>query len=374
MEENKNEGKVENAAEPPISDNDETTARLSITGEAAEEDPENAAGSTESTNEDVTEGVSDAGNSMEEDEGKISSVPGAIDSLTGISGVHNTNSKVEGYVTNRQNDSDEKVDEDPEEEKIKEETDNENPRDLKPDLVSDDDESSSDDDSDEKAPVHTTADGHEISEYEMLRLERIKRNRDYLAQLGLEGALGKKRPVQKKKKKIVQVEPNERRSSLSRRSKERSINYLDSSASITQLVKDENRGKGRPKKPPGEKKNKAMNQRCPRFIYDEFKGVSRHAKMILKQAKRDVRRAEKEIKFWRKRAEIFAKKEKARLEMEKRRMEIERIMREQKEERDLLGGTMKELLREVDTRASDLILAASRYDREQQVGTRTGCQ
>ena len=108
-----------------------------------------------------------------------------------------------------------------------------------------DDESSSDDDSDEKAPVHTTADGHEISEYEMLRLERIKRNRDYLAQLGLEGALGKKRPVQKKKKKIVQVEPNERRSSLSRRSKERSINYLDSSASITQLVKDENRGKGR---------------------------------------------------------------------------------------------------------------------------------
>ncbi|KAL7579034.1 hypothetical protein ACA910_019074 [Epithemia clementina (nom. ined.)] len=84
------------------------------------------------------------------------------------------------------------------------------------------------DNEDEENGAGDGGDGTGLSEYEKLRLERIKRNRQYLAQLGLEktNTMISQQQKQSKKRPRSTVAPlPPRRSSLSRRTKSEKINY-----------------------------------------------------------------------------------------------------------------------------------------------------
>ena len=75
----------------------------------------------------------------------------------------------------------------------------------------------------------TTEDGRPLSEYELLRLERMKRNREYLSLLGLDNDTAQQQPSRKRVKPIRKKENTvivERRSSITRRTKLQPIQYV----------------------------------------------------------------------------------------------------------------------------------------------------
>lgn len=221
--------------------------------------------------------------------------------------------------------------------------------------------------------IRVDADGRELSEYEIQRLERIHRNRQYLARLGLEstegrGLLGrgKKPSAQSKKKSKAQPEPVQQRLSL--RAK-KSIDYSEPSVSVASLLRQRDQEE-KPvhveRKPQsGRKRRRDHSERMEKFIYSEFQSLKGHKNQVLKQAERDVRWAEKEVKFWSQRAEKD--------EMREQRKQETITFRE--EEKEQLGGfTMRELLRDAVDRADELAAAADRYDEEFEVSQLEDCR
>jgi hypothetical protein len=215
-------------------------------------------------------------------------------------------------------------------------------------------------------------DGRQLSEYELLRLERIKRNKQYLSALGLEGtsanggvkASGK--PVKRKRKK---VSPSQKRSSLSRRTKE-SVTYTEPPAGVAGLIrtvnkKEEEKMKDRPPKPPSERKTKDPLDRLEKFVFLEFKSIKAHKRQVLSQAEKNLAKASKEVKFWKKRAEVFERRQQRKLDRKLEQSKI--IKRLEDERRQLGGGTAKELLQDIDNRMPDILSAVARYDAKLEV-------
>jgi hypothetical protein len=215
-------------------------------------------------------------------------------------------------------------------------------------------------------------DDRQLSEYEFLRLERIKRNKQYLSALGLEGtsanggvkASGK--PVKRKRKK---VSPSQKRSSLSRRTKE-SVSYTEPPAGVAGLIrtvnmKEEEKMKDRPPKPPSERKTKDPVDRLEKFVFLEFKSIKAHKRQVLSQAEKNLAKASKEVKFWKKRAEVFERRQQRKLDRKVEQAKI--IKRLEDERRQLGGGTAKELLQDIDNRMPDILSAVARYDAKLEV-------
>jgi len=238
---------------------------------------------------------------------------------------------------------------------------------------SDEDDESSSDDGDEGThrPAHVTEDGRKLSAYEIMRLERIKRNREKLAMLGLQGkegggVLGKK-PVDPRKdnKQKKSKSPAQKRSSLSRRTKAKSVNYAEPPTSVASLLKADKEekkkaAKDKPAKPSREPKTKDRSERMDKWIHLEFKRIKGQKTQCLKQAKRNVRLAEREIKYWKGRAEKWQRRH-------KRKQEAEKVVKEFERERDVLGKSAKELLQEIDGRMPELIEVAECYDNKFEV-------
>lgn len=119
--------------------------------------------------------------------------------------------------------------------------------------VSDKEECDTDDEEDESKPtsaVVVTEDGRILSDYEIQRLERIKRNRQYLAQLGLEGKEGGggvwgERPPKKKRSrpKPVDAPVLPSRSSMSRRTKLNPVSYVEPPTSVRDLMRSDKNDK-----------------------------------------------------------------------------------------------------------------------------------
>lgn len=240
-----------------------------------------------------------------------------------------------------------------------------------------DEDGSEDEDGDELSSKRiVTEDGREISEYEMLRLERIRRNKEKLAALGLEGqngggVLGEKK---KSKKKVIRRPSSEvegpKRSSLSRRSKGKIKHYATELPSVRQLLKGQADLKKEkkvddPDKPKKSKKKKDPSERMDKVLHDEFRRIRSHKKSALVQAERDNRAAIKEVKYWK--HQIEAEKRKEIREQKKLEQQVQKV----DEEREVLGGkTARQLLKEIDDQLPDLLAAAEDYDEKYEAEAR----
>ena len=253
-------------------------------------------------------------------------------------------------------------------------------------------ESSSDDsdsdDGDESENEHDEQDSEKtvgadgLSEYERLRLERIKRNKERLIQLGLDGGFPKKKkqPSQLKRRKSTDIFPAgpKRRS---RRSTDK-IDYTEPSISITQLAtktdKENPEEGGKPNSRKGGRKERGKSQRLPRFIYDEFQSINQHKKKMLKLSGKNLRIAETEIGFWQKKAEKLANKEKKKLEMEEKKLKMEekKLKMEQmhknveKEMQIFGGGSAKDFLQQIEKRTPEIMHKISMYEYHRRVSFR----
>lgn len=235
------------------------------------------------------------------------------------------------------------------------------------DSEDDDDEDSEDDDEDDNdddpaSATHVTQDGRTLSHYEFLRQERIKRNKQYLTSLGLEGqggglgtAKSAAKPKAKKTKKAFS--PSQKRSSLSRRTKTASVNYTEPSISVASLLRTiDGKKELSKKKEPKERVERKTKERMEKFVYLEFKSIQAFKKKVLVQAERNVRNSNKEIKYWKKRATIWERRQKRKQEQRKT------VAQFVQERRDLGGGTAKKLLQEIDNRMPEILAAVERYD------------
>jgi hypothetical protein len=225
--------------------------------------------------------------------------------------------------------------------------------------------------------------GRPLSAYEILRLERIKRNREKLAQLGLgqekvdQGVLGggagadgdakKSKPARPRKSE--EAVPQRARSS---RASKKNLNYAEPSISVRALLKkagesdDEETRKPSGVKPskdttapvpaedttapvPSERKRKWDQDRLPQDIYREFKRIRSYKRDLLIEAQRAVRSADKEIRYWTKRVDQYQKT----------------FLRKKDEtdEKLALGGiTSRELLQIVDVKAPEIQEAVRNYE------------
>ena len=240
---------------------------------------------------------------------------------------------------------------------------NASPQDEK-DTRSNNEDDDGDQPQDESNAENSDGDEHHLSEYEKLRLERIKRNREYLSQLGLadQSMLGGRKVPAKRKKKKPPPKPQGPKRSSSRARK--SVDYAEPSNSVAKLLRGT---KPKVSKDPPKRKPSIAKQHLHRmemFIFREFQRIKSLKTQTAKDAERNVRAAEKEVAYWSKLAELYEKRE-------ERKLHQERIRQIQEEEREGFGGvTLKELLHDIDKRMPELISAMSRYDEEYEVRER----
>jgi hypothetical protein len=202
-----------------------------------------------------------------------------------------------------------------------------------------------------------------------MRLERIKRNEEYLATLGLEGNSARK-PAQTKKKrrKSVPAEPARPRSSLSRRTKTQ-VSYVPQPLRIPNSTlptdpsnQEATAAASAKKKKDSSKTPRKASQRMDRGIYDEFKRIGSRRKQLLRLSKKNVRMAERELKHWARQARRFAKKDGQRKDDEQRSKEIKHLLQANEEQRQALGCTSLQLLQEIDQRNSELSSVVIKYE------------
>lgn len=253
------------------------------------------------------------------------------------------------------------------------------------DVVDDDDDSSNDIEGDEKdmrkpaaKPRNESAsgsddeppknepmeeDGRQLSEYERLRLERIKRNQEYLAQLGLEE--NKNKAPERKKRIKRESSSNE---ILERRASSRQVkpvSYTEPSISVRSILRTA-QGMDKPSGEPSERqevverkpiKKYDPQHRMEGYIWTEFRRLKSHRKAILKQAERALKWAEKEKKYWSNRALLWERKNQRVMEAQQQRIDEER-------QRLQFGGkTTKELFQEMSRRMPIIQQAIDEYDR-----------
>ncbi|KAG7363733.1 bromodomain containing protein [Nitzschia inconspicua] len=262
---------------------------------------------------------------------------------------------------NNQEDQQDDNDEDEEEEEGDDDKNDDN--DSSAEDEDDDSDDESDDDSDDENDGGPGQDG--ISEYERLRLERIKRNQERLKQLGLHDD-GLK-PKRKKRSRTKSSEVIEQRERLSRKSKTKEVDYSGdlNLRAIRNAEKDAQR-KARKEQKRSQGQNKPSKERTqdknrvPLFIYQEFQRIRSTRKEHIKQAKRYVRDANREIKYWQQQMSFITNKERSNFLREK-------LIRQQQVERDLLNGkTQSELLLELDQRLPELKAIVQKYDTQQR--------
>jgi hypothetical protein len=235
------------------------------------------------------------------------------------------------------------------------------------------------DDETSKAAV-VTEEGRRLSRYEVQRLERIKRNRQYLEQLGLEGETAiasmdkPKRRSRRKKAEILSTETIVPRETISRRSKMKKVSYAEPRTSVRDLFRqadrqrepesggdDPNAATTREKSDKDEteipsqqehsnsnndlRKMKSLTDRMDQTIFIEFKRIKAQKRLVVKTATRHFRAAQKEVKFWNKLLPAW-----------------ERHSAQQEERSQLGGKSAKELLAVMDKRMPAIARAIKRYD------------
>jgi hypothetical protein len=247
----------------------------------------------------------------------------------------------------------------------------------------DDSESEDDREKDEEAG-NEDSEGNEkdegMSAYEKMRLERIQRNKEYLANLGLDSINMKKSNRPKQQQKRPDSKEVERRSSLSRRSKSRMTNYaipmrINSIKDISVVSKSKGDTAGLEKESSTRddekqrkwKKKKTYNDRVDLSIYVEFQRLAAHKKQAVKEASKLVKMAEKELKHWKRVEERMSRKSQVSEDVERLKEEA----RQRDREMAAFGKSYKEAVREIDGRMNELVEAARKYDAVYNVSMRS---
>jgi hypothetical protein len=258
-------------------------------------------------------------------------------------------------------------------------------------------------------------DGHALSEYELLRLERIRRNKEKLAQLGLlnhqqhvkkkrnsMGSAAAKKQQQQQQQSQDDLNNMPSRSSLSRSSK-RNVNYAEPRGSLLSFSEqqysssmdqvDDNDNQHRNSFNPSSTtttntmlatatshdvntvtttslsnnsnnnnhhKNKAKKPRMAKFIFREFQRIQGLQHATLKQAERNVRSAQTNVRHWIKLVDKY-----------QRHLERQYLLQQLQQQREEFHKSqpLRDVLREMDSRMPELLQAARDYEKRQQVGS-----
>jgi hypothetical protein len=248
------------------------------------------------------------------------------------------------------------------------------------DEESSDSESSSDENDAEQKPSVPVfdEDGRVLSKYEIMRLERIKRNQAVLAKLGLQGSssgggilspyadeMKKKQRRKKQQAKNEDKKATQESRRLSSRAAKKNVDYSEKALlgdMATGITGEPSNGGTKVKR-----KERARKDRMPREIFHEFRRVERRNRQAKKSAEKSFRAAQTEQRYWKKQAGIFKRKEMRRIQNEAR-IELFRIAEEEAaEELRVLGATSENLLIQVDMRMQELRMARMNYDRADEV-------
>jgi len=217
------------------------------------------------------------------------------------------------------------------------------------------------DESDSKRPALTAADGRVLSAYEVQRLERVRRNQEYLLRLGLERQ--GEDTIRRRKRRKQKSSPVEKRESLRAR---KAVDYSEPSTTIASIVRDTTMPEvqRKQKQKPKDRQEKKTENRMERFVYREFKSIQAHKNQVVRQAEKDLKSAKREMKYWSKLTEKQEFKERRREETQHSKID---------EEKSRYGMTLKDLLKDIDNRTSDIEGAVKEYDDEILVSISTSC-
>ncbi len=217
-------------------------------------------------------------------------------------------------------------------------------------------EEESDEEEEGEKKVPTDEYGRELSAYEIMRLERIKRNQAYLAGLGLEeekkraNEVKQKRINEKRKERKMKQKMAEdalmasRRQSMARKSKTKEVDYSGDLKNVLgrpEIIKKKNVEK----KP---RKSTKKDERLPRFIYLEFERIKKSKNKAISNGKRLVKAAELEVRVAKKNLEAHERRERRKVEKEERlaalesKRMLEPIVRELDRRRPELHKAIKE--------------------------------
>ncbi len=217
-----------------------------------------------------------------------------------------------------------------------------------------DDSSTDGSDGGGKEKVPTDEYGRELSAYEVMRLQRIQRNKAYLAQLGLEEeknnvkeSYEKENQQKKKKKKQAAEELVERRQSMARKSKTRDVDY---SGDLLKMISQPKPKKQESRNRKKAEKVKSRDEQVPRFIYLEFERIKRNKNKNVATAKRLIKLSELECRVAKRNLEVHERREKRKQEKEEKRIALERKMK------------YAPILNELDSRRSDLHRARKEFE------------
>ena len=246
---------------------------------------------------------------------------------------------------------------------------------------------SSDDDDDNKNNGGNNNENQGLSDYELLRLERIKRNKERLVQLGLEskdggGVLGKKKKPTSQKRR-TSASSTDKLAAPTRRSRRSSAgavaSYAEQNLSTRSIVgeaekKDPSKsssksnsnlagisGEDNKLRRVGARKEKVREERIPRFIYDEFQIIITNKKDMLKQAEKYARKSEVEYKYWRKRAHVVERRA-------EREREYQEMLSKLEEEKAIFGTGAYQFVQDLERRVPEIIANVEHYDSMQVVG------
>jgi hypothetical protein len=204
---------------------------------------------------------------------------------------------------------------------------------------------------------HTDEFGRPLTAYEIMRLEKIKRNNAFLAQLGFEEAKAQQEEEMRKKKAAAKRDKKgpvfyEQRETLSRRTKGKNVSYaMPKISEFRETMASTKKNKKRKRE-----KSASKEDRVPREIYNELKSIQSNKRQRLATAERLVRMAEKELNL----SERFAEKQERREQAKKDR-----------EERKKLAESKRALLpivQELDKRRNEILRNRKRLADLAQVG------
>ena len=223
-----------------------------------------------------------------------------------------------------------------------------------------------------------------MSAYEAARIERIRRNKERLASLGLEGSskdgrrgstssggtllsahtaeLERKKEERRKKreqrkKELAEMRESDRRSSSRKRKK---ISYAEiKETSISGKKADGTKLSTSNREVSKWRTEKPREKRVPLFIFKELRRIESDRKKNLKRAERNNRAADIEYRFAKKNAERVDKAMRRREEMEQQKRQWMERQQEKKE--------LQEFFQAIDDRKQDLVQARSAFDHERFV-------
>ena len=197
---------------------------------------------------------------------------------------------------------------------------------------------------------------HMLSAYEIQRLERIKRNKAYLSNLGLDKDDDRPKKVQQRKRerKPHSLDSSELRSS-SRRASHSQVSYTEKAPRWTEFGKSTDEKIAVKKREGLKGVRRGEREAMDIVIYKEFLSITSERKQNLKQAEKNIRRAEIELKYYKKKADAFDRKS-------RREQENAEFFNQMKEKNEHLGGSLKDLFCAVEKRLPELIWAQQCFD------------